>query len=146
MNIRSAVPEDHLALLDIWLGSVQKTHQFLTETDIQTLLPTVRDYLALPNLDLWVLCTDDGRAIGFMSLAESSIEALFIAPDWLRCGGGRALLAHARAVPGRPLRVDVNKQNSEAVQFYRASGFSVVGRSSTDGQGRPFPLLHLSED
>jgi putative acetyltransferase len=146
MNIRSAVPEDHPVLLDIWLGSVRKTHQFLTESDIQMLLPEVHDYLAMPNLDLWILCTDDGRPIGFMGLSGSSVESLFIAPDWLRCGGGRALLAHARAVAGSPLSVDVNEQNSEAVQFYRASGFYAVGRSSTDDQGRPFPMLHLREN
>jgi putative acetyltransferase len=30
-----------------------------------------------------------------------------------------------------------------ATAFYEALGFSVVGRSPTDGGGRPFPILHM---
>ena len=41
------------------------------------------------------------------------------------------------------LAVDVNEQNDDAVGFYASLGFSVVGRSPTDGGGRPFPLLHM---
>ena len=44
-----------------------------------------------------------------------------------------------------PLVVDVNEQNPQALQFYLAEGFQVVGRSELDGGGRPFPLLHLRE-
>jgi putative acetyltransferase len=54
------------------------------------------------------------------------------------------LLAHARGLKGT-LRVDVNEQNQSAVEFYRASGFTVVGRSPLDDGGRPFPLLHMKE-
>ncbi|MBL8516515.1 MAG: GNAT family N-acetyltransferase [Betaproteobacteria bacterium] len=146
MNIRSAVPQDQPALLDIWLGSVRKTHRFLVEADIQALLPHVQDYLSSPDAGLWVLCTDEGCPIGFMGLAGSSVESLFIAPDQVRRGGGQALLAHARKLATEPLRVDVNEQNPDAVAFYLAAGFTVVSRSPTDDQGRPFPLLHLREN
>jgi putative acetyltransferase len=39
--------------------------------------------------------------------------------------------------------VDVNEQNEQAVGFYRHLGFEVEGRSSVDGLGLPFPLLHM---
>jgi putative acetyltransferase len=39
--------------------------------------------------------------------------------------------------------VDVNEQNPAAVGFYEALGFVVVSRSPVDGDGRPFPLLHM---
>jgi putative acetyltransferase len=143
MTIREARPSDFDDLLDVWLRSVRATHTFLTEDDIQSLLPLVRDE-ALPALELWVLAADDGTPVGFMGLDGASVEALFIAPEWLRRGGGRRLLDHARALKGR-LRVDVNEQNPEALHFYAASGFAVVGRSEVDDGGRPFPLLHLRE-
>ncbi|MEQ9247207.1 MAG: GNAT family N-acetyltransferase, partial [Nitratireductor sp.] len=28
--------------------------------------------------------------------------------------------------------------------FYRKMGFAVTGRSPRDGDGRPYPLLHMS--
>jgi putative acetyltransferase len=40
-------------------------------------------------------------------------------------------------------RVDVNEQNHQAFGFYQRFGFAVTGRSDTDGQGKPYPLLHL---
>ena len=143
MTIREALPADRGALLDIWLRSVRATHTFLTEDDIQSLLPLVRD-AALPALELWVLCAESGAAVGFLGLDGAKVEALFIAPEWCRRGGGWMLLDHARRLKGA-LAVDVNEQNPGAVRFYEACGFAVVGRSEVDGAGRPFPLLHLRE-
>jgi putative acetyltransferase len=144
MTIRAATPADHAKLLEIWLRSVRATHTFLTEADIQRLLPLVRD-AALPALELWVLCGEDSTPIGFLGLEGAKVEALFLAPEWCRRGGGRMLLDHARRLKGR-LTVDVNEQNPEAVRFYQACGFTIVGRSPLDGDGRPFPLLHLREE
>ncbi len=143
MTIRPAQPADHGQLLDLWLRSVRATHTFLTEADIQALLPLVRDQ-ALPALELWVLDGEDGGIQGWMGLAGSSLEALFLDPAQARKGHGRRLIEHARALKG-PLTVDVNEQNPEALRFYEACGFHVVGRSELDDQGRPFPLLHLAE-
>jgi putative acetyltransferase len=144
MFIREGRPDDRDALLAIWLRSVRATHTFLTEDDIQGLLPIVRE-AALPALELWVLCDDAGVAIGFLGLSGAKVEALFLDPDHLRRGGGRRLLNHARRLKG-PLTVDVNEQNPEAVRFYETCGFVVFGRSATDDAGRPFPLLHLREE
>lgn len=141
MTIRQARLDEHGILLDIWLRSVRATHTFLTEADIQFFLPLVRD-LALPALELWVLATDDDVPVGFMGLSGSKLEALFLAPEVLRRGGGRQLVEHARSLKGE-LRVDVNEQNPGAVRFYEACGFVLEGRSELDSTGRPFPLLHL---
>ena len=82
MTIREALPTDHATLLDIWLRSVRATHTFLTEDDIQTLYPIVRD-MALPALELWVWCEGEVLA-GFMGLSGAKVEALFIAPEFAR--------------------------------------------------------------
>jgi putative acetyltransferase len=39
---------------------------------------------------------------------------------------------------------DVSEQNPQAAGFSVRQGFVAVGRSETDGEGRPFPLLHLN--
>jgi putative acetyltransferase len=142
MTIRPATPADHPTLLAIWLRSVRISHTFLTEADIQALYPLVRD-AALPALELYVLeC--DGAAIGFMGLDGAKVEAMFLLPEFCRRGGGRMLIEYARRLKGL-LSVDVNEQNPEAVRFYKAVGFRVVGRSNVDSAGRPFPLLHMRE-
>lgn len=143
MQIRQATPYDHPALIELWLRSVQATHTFLTVRDIESLYPLVRD-LALPALELWVLVTDAGTIMGFMGLNGNKLEAIFLDPPYFRKGGGKQLLKHAEQLKGY-LTVDVNEQNPEAIQFYLANGFRITGRSPLDGQGNPFPLIHLSQ-
>jgi putative acetyltransferase len=141
MNIRRAMPADHEILLEIWLRSVRATHTFLSENDIQFFLPFVRD-VALVELDVWVLRSVSGAPMGFMGMSGSKIEALFLAPEYQRCGGGRRLIQHAQELYGA-LTVDVNEQNPGACRFYEACGFVVEERSELDSTGRPFPLLHM---
>jgi putative acetyltransferase len=143
MIIRQADRSDRDTLLDIWLRSVRATHRFLSEGHIQSLVPVVRDE-ALRQLELWVLCCADGKPVGFIGLSDSKVEALFVAPEWFRQGGGTLLLELARRLKGE-LSIDVNEQNHDALQFYLARGFRIVGRSPIDTQGNPFPLLHLRE-
>lgn len=143
MKIRKAQLVDHPVLLNIWEQSVRASHNFLSEQDINSLLPIVSDQ-ALPKLEVWVLCDRASMPIGFMGLDNNKVEALFITPSSLRQGGGKALLEHARELKGG-LQVDVNEQNPSAIAFYLSNGFVVTGRSSTDSQGLPFPLLQLSE-
>jgi putative acetyltransferase len=77
-------------------------------------------------------------AIGFLGFTNGTIEAAFIDPDQRGRGGGTLLVAHAQTLAGGALAVDVNEQNDDAIQFSRALGFEVVGRSPTDSGGRPF--------
>ncbi|AFT68647.1 Acetyltransferase, GNAT family [Alloalcanivorax dieselolei B5] len=67
---------------------------------------------------------------------------LFIAPEARGTGVGSLLAAHAVERQGAT-KVDVNEQNKQALGFYKHIGFSVVGRSPLDGQGKPYPLLHM---
>jgi putative acetyltransferase len=142
MTIRRAKAEDRETLVDIWLRSVRATHAFLSETEIQSLLPHVREYLTSDAPELWVLCTDGGELMGFMGMAGNKMESLFLAPEYRRRGGGRRLVRHARELRGE-LLVDVNEQNPAAVRFYESCGFIAEGRSEMDEAGRPYPLLHM---
>lgn len=144
MDIRKAREGDYPALICIWEQSVRATHHFLSEQDIGTLLPIVRDQ-ALSNLEVWVLCDEAVEPIGFMGLDNNRLEALFISPASFRRGYGKIMLEHARKLKG-PLQVDVNEQNPGAMAFYLSNGFKLAGRSATDSLGLPFPLLHLNED
>ncbi|WP_144967920.1 acetyltransferase [Pseudomonas sp. DE0010] len=142
MIIRQATNADHPLLLDIWLRAVRATHHFLQQADIEALLVQLRD-VYLPAVELWIAQDLKDGPLGFIGLNESHVEMLFIEPDRRGEGIGRALLDHARSSRGQ-MSVDVNEQNPEAVGFYLHYGFIQTGRSPLDGEGRPFPLLHLS--
>lgn len=62
--------------------------------------------------------------------------------DFVGRGIGKALLTHAIEELG-VRAVDVNEDNTQAVGFYERLGFVQVGRSELDGQGKPYPTLHM---
>jgi len=143
MHVRPARIEDRERLLELWERSVRATHHFLEDSDVVALRPLVAEELASDAVDWWVLVSATEALIGFLGFARDAIEALFIDPDHYGQGGGKFLVAHAQSLGAGALAVDVNEQNEVALRFYKALGFSVVGRSPTDAGGRPFPLLHM---
>ena len=143
MNIElrpGAVETDREALLAVWRSSVEATHAFLTTADVDRLERQIGD-VYLSHVDLTV-ATVDGRIAGFSGLADGVLEMLFVHAGQRGNGIGGLLLRDAIDKVPR-LRLDVNEQNPQAVGFYQRYGFEQVGRSETDGEGRPFPLLHL---
>jgi len=55
---------------------------------------------------------------------------------------GAALVRHGLSLYP-DMTTDVNEQNNQALGFYEKMGFKRTGRSSLDGQGRPYPIIHL---
>ncbi|TQI79608.1 putative acetyltransferase [Serratia fonticola] len=141
ITIRARAAEDNAQLAAIWLRSVRATHHFLSEEDITRLYPQVlNDYL--PSVNVWVAEDQAGQLCGFIGLDGNKVEMLFIDAERRGEGIGKALLAQAEAMYSE-LLLDVNEQNPQALAFYQRYGFSQTGRSELDGQGKPFPLLHM---
>lgn len=142
IELRGCAGEQEFArLVDVWRSAVRATHHFLTADDIAFYEGRmVQEYL--PAVDLTVAVTG-GRIVGFSGLADGRLEMLFVENEYRGTGVGSVLLEDA--LHRNPaLTLDVNEQNPSAVVFYERRGFVVTGRSETDGDGRPFPLLHLS--
>lgn len=127
-------------VMQLWEASVRATHHFVTEEDIIFFKELIPQYL--DAVHLFAVRNADDKIIGFLGILHQCIEMLFIHPDMRRCGIGKFLLEFA-INQLQLCKVDVNEQNSEAVEFYCYMGFSTVGRSELDGSGKPYPILHL---
>lgn len=141
MKIENAVKAEHQLLIKIWESSVRATHDFLAESDLLELKSLILDQY-FNRVDLNVARNCEGELVGFCGVSEGNIEMLFIAPQARGKGVGTLLASHAIRVQGA-IKVDVNEQNEQALGFYKHLGFEVIGRSSLDGQGKPYPLLHM---
>ncbi|MFE6995435.1 acetyltransferase [Microbacterium sp. NPDC057659] len=143
MNVRPlSDPDEYPRLVQIWRSAVDATHDFLAaehRDDIEAHLAS--DYL--PHVDVFV-AERDGRIVGFAGIADDRLEMLFVDAQERGRGAGSALLSFA--LHHGVTSVDVNEQNTQAVGFYGRRGFTAVGRSALDDQGRPYPLLHLRHD
>ena len=163
-----AVDELHTAILqeylpdveELWLAEYAPSSPNAPESDasgstgakpesaVNSPLPdTLPSKMARPNaLGPNVLDPDAPRPVGFMGCNWPQIEMLFVEPECFGRGIGKMLLDHARQramAEDATLTLDVNEQNPAALAFYEHMGFVVTGRSPVDGQGRPYPLLHM---
>ena len=142
MLIEVASKQDFPDLLVIWEAAVRATHHFLPETSLQEIKSQlIPAYFSQVQLFI-IRRKADGQILGFAGIAEDKLEMLFVAPEHHGQGVGKALL-HYVVKQHEVNVVDVNEQNPQAVVFYFSQGFVQVGRSSLDGQGNRFPILHL---
>lgn len=139
-TVHTPSPNDYPRLLQVWEASVRATHDFLPESYIVLLRELVPKYLDAVML---ICCKDTRQRItGFAGVAAGRVEMLFVDPQYRGQGIGKLLLRHAINELNAD-ELDVNEQNPQAIGFYAKQGFEVIGRSETDGMGKPYPLLHL---
>jgi len=150
--IRPGGSEDYSLLIAIWERAVRATHTFLPEEKIYYYRDVI-PRLYFPQVELSVACEAGGPPLGFAGLtppskgaageaAPAKVDMLFVEPDLHGRGMGRMLLRSAWEAYGT-LELNVNEQNPGAVIFYEKCGFVHTGRSERDGEGNPFPLLHM---
>jgi putative acetyltransferase len=140
MTIDSVIPKDYPRLLEVWESAVRSTHDFLKAEDFafyKSRLPLYFDCL-----DLYACKNEQEEILGFLGVAGSKIEMLFIDNEYRGKGIGKKLLDFA-VNQLKAGKVDVNEQNWRATGFYTHFGFRITGRSGMDGEGKNYPILHL---
>jgi putative acetyltransferase len=140
-EVLTAGKDDYEEILEVWESSVRATHDFISDEDIEEMKPQILNQY-LDMVELYCLKDHEGRIAGFLGVVEDDLAMLFVAAGYRGQSVGKTLLQFAVESKGSR-KVDVNEQNEQAVGFYKHMGFRVVGRSPLDGQGRPFPLLHM---
>jgi len=126
LKIRSYQPEDFDAVTQLWrrarevsLPEFQRAKGYPFEMDCAFF----REHI-LPNNQVWV-AEVDGRPVAFMSIKDDFIDHLYVAPDYWRMGIGQALLAHARTLSPKRLRLFTLQINTNARAFYEKNGFKI---------------------
>jgi len=141
-KIESPNESEFSAIGELWEASVHATHHFLNEQDItffKSLL--LNEYLKL--VELFCIRDTNGAILGFMGIESDKLEMLFVHPQAMGKGIGKALLEHAVQIL-QVNKVDVNEDNQQAAGFYLKMGFKTISRSALDGMGKPFPILHMT--
>lgn len=129
-------------MAELWEASVRATHHFLKEEDIVFFRKALLEYY-FPNCkSLFLLKDKQGGITAFVGVNEHHIDMLFIHPSQRGKGLGKRLVRFA-VEEFRAHSVDVNEQNGQALGFYQKMGFEVTARDETDGNGKPYPILHM---
>lgn len=131
-------------LLTLWLESTIFAHPFIEERYWYESEPIVRD-VYLPSAQTWVWEENEGVK-GFVSVMDQRfVGALFVAPDSIGQGIGRALLAWVcERYPD--LSLEVYQKNSRAVNFYHAQGFRIEDSAWQDETRQPTWIMRWQAD
>lgn len=85
---------------------------------------------------------ETGEILGFVGVAEQSLEMLFLNPAYIGKGLGKLLTQYA-IEHFKANKVDVNEDNPQALAFCKKMGFQVITRSALDALGKPYPILYM---
>lgn len=140
ITIRSSRSEEGNRAIEIWRAAVDATHDFLLPQDRLSLDTMMGEFL--PKSPLLFAVNSMDYPLAFMLIDSGHMEALFVDPAYHGQGVGAALVRYGLARHPK-MTTDVNEQNAQAAGFYEKMGFKRTGRSPRDGQGKPYPLIHL---
>lgn len=127
-------------LSKIWFDASSKAHPFIGKRRLLEQRKLIEGEYLL-KAETWVACCG-GQAAGFISLLDTFVGGLFVAPEHQGLGIGRYLIAHALALKGE-LSLEVYTANTQAVRFYCSLGFVEMSRRDVDDFGYPFPNAAL---
>lgn len=79
----------------------------------------------LPRCAVWIAETD-GAPVGFLALADSYVDRLYVHPAHQRRGVGSLLLRKALELSSAGVELHTHQQNVSARAFYEKHGFRAV--------------------
>ncbi|MCE7556424.1 N-acetyltransferase [Aliivibrio fischeri] len=130
--IRQYTPQDINAVLDIWLNSSIKAHDFISAEFWVSQVDNMRD-IYIPASKTYV-AEIDSKVVGFYSLYENMLAAIFVSPEYQGKGIGKQLISHAKEQCPM-LTLNVYSENVASYQFYLSQGFTVISEQVCEHTG-----------
>lgn len=130
--IRPFAPTDMDAVLSVWLNASIQAHDFIAP-DYWVARVGDMQQVYLPAAESYVY-EQDGEVLGFLSLVDTTLAALFVTPARQGQGIGARLLEHAQRL--RPeLILKVYAANVRSIHFYEKHGFRRVNCRADEHTG-----------
>lgn len=137
--IRSFESKDMQQVLDIWLNASLLAHDFVPADFWKSRIEDMRS-LYLPSSENYVF-EDNSKVLGFLSLYENSLAAIFVNPKNQGKGIGQKLIKYAKDVR-KELNLAVYAKNLTTIQFYLKCGFTATGESIDPHTGEKEILMN----
>ena len=128
--IRKLNEADIDKVMDIWMKSTIKAHDFISKEYWQNNYNTVKE-VYIPMSETFVYKDVQGIK-GFISVINNEfIGALFVYIDFQGNGIGKQLIDYAVSKYGK-LQLAVYKENKKSVEFYINRGFKIIEEQIND--------------
>ena len=130
--IRKFGGSDMEPVLDIWLSASIIAHDFIETSFWESQVENMRN-IYIPASENYVY-ESNSRVVGFYSLKENILAAIFVFPEFQGKGIGKQLMSHAKKQRDG-LTLSVYKENEAGCQFYYSQGFSIVSEQTDERTG-----------
>jgi GNAT superfamily N-acetyltransferase len=127
MWLRGFEPGDVERVVAVWNATKRDTYDFLPAERTRTIDEDRAFFTAhvAPRCALFVAGVEQ-EIDGFLALAGSYVDRLYVLPARQRCGVGARLLAHAKSLAPSGLELHTHQRNGKARAFYEKHGFAAV--------------------
>jgi ribosomal protein S18 acetylase RimI-like enzyme len=123
LTLRPADARDRDAIADIWHASASLPS---VGPPVMPSRETLRQRVDAELAAAWVatVAVAAGRIVGFVAIkpGEAVLAEIFVAPDAIGAGAGRALLDHAKAAMPQGFTLFTRSGNARARAFYERAG------------------------
>lgn len=121
--IRAFRKNDLTAVMQIWLDTNSKAHNFIPKEYWEDNYATVKEML--PQAEVYVYEDDDTQQImGFIGLTKNYIAGIFIKEAVQSNGIGKQLLNYVKSIKTN-LSLSVYQKNVRAISFYQREQFVI---------------------
>jgi len=132
--IRDYRASDIDQILAIWLSASIKAHDFIESAFWESKINEMRE-VYIPASDTFVYEVE-GEIVGFYSLYENKLAAIFIVPSFQGKGLGSILLDDAKS-RRESLQLTVYKENTQSIKFYEKHRFVLLAEQVDEHTGHP---------
>ena len=132
IEITEISEKDITEIVDIWYEVSLQAHAFVPsdywkknkDQMISKYIPMSETFKA----------ADGGNILGFISLLDEYLAAIFVKSEYQDRGIGSLLLNYAMSIRNK-LQLKVFCKNIKSVEFYKSKGFSVISESKDNETG-----------
>ena len=139
--IRLYQESDIADLVDVWYLASLIAHPFLSENFLEEEERKIR-HVYIPNAQTWVY-EEQGKPVGFISLLDNEVGAIFVHPSMHGRGIGKALMDKACSIH-YSVELDVFEANLIGRAFYSKYGFVPIRKFTHSETGEPAIRLQLN--
>ncbi|WP_300669133.1 N-acetyltransferase [Soonwooa sp.] len=144
MRIIQASTKDFDELTSIWLDASIKAHDFITTEYWSSKVDEMKN-VYLPASKTWISENDSHEILGFVSMLENHIAALFISPKHQSKGAGTQLLNFIKS-KYNSLTLNVYEKNLQAFQFYKKHDFKTIEEALDEETGEKDVVMEWTKN
>ncbi len=143
MEIRKLASKDIDPVVELWYKTSVIAHSFISddywrknkEAMASEYLPNSETYLAL----------ESGKIVGFVSMAENFLAAIFVDNETQGKGVGSSLLNFVKN-KRTAIQLNVYEKNKKSVDFYKNQGFAIKSVSKEEVTNENEFLMEWTRD